>query len=95
MKRNHFFVILINIWLISISCNSINNSNKATSASLISDKGIKRTDIYLTAKETTDRLTKKKSVDFIDQTQLLKEGFPYIIVDYKKTFQIIEALEEL
>jgi glucosylceramidase len=49
-------------------------------------KNIATAVVYLTAKETEDRLTKKDSLRFMEGSQPT-ENFPHIIVDYNARFQ--------
>lgn len=48
-------------------------------------------EVYLTAKETADRLTKKDSLVFKESPQPT-ENFPHIILDFNRRFQVMEGI---
>ncbi|MBN1414101.1 MAG: glycoside hydrolase family 30 protein [Bacteroidales bacterium] len=65
---------------------------KSTEEKIIrSSKDIARSAVFLTARETDDRLTRKDSLLFQDASQPT-ENFPHIIVDYNVQFQIMEGI---
>jgi len=55
------------------------------------NKRISKADVYLTSKNSDDRITKRESLSFSDLTQP-DEQFPTIILDRYKTFQTVVGL---
>lgn len=67
---------------------SAKSSSSKTSAK---KKVLEKADVYLTAKGTSDRLSKKASLTFEPLSQP-DEGTPAIMIDRSKTFQTIEGI---
>jgi glucosylceramidase len=92
--RRGFFLQTLIILFIIAGCGT-RETDKVTAPAIEKQpaisKSINRADVYLTARNTSDRLSKKDPLIFSEFMQPT-ENFPHIIVDYTKTFQVFEGI---
>ncbi|MBN2272863.1 MAG: glycoside hydrolase family 30 protein [Bacteroidales bacterium] len=84
--------VVVLLLIITAGCGSRDTRLSGTTMmkSLIS-KDVISAGVFLTSKDSEDRLTQKDNVFFNDSPRLT-ENFSHIIVDYNKCFQVIEGI---